>query len=207
MSTLFDLKHYTLHNIPNYRLDFIKVKIKYFMKEFDIKSWPIDCVKIIKDISELSEIQLQIGCASKVSNSFDAIAIYHPSKAVYQIIVNRNKIKYPFKCSKDRRLNFTLAHELGHIFLEHLTIPDELKTAQEKYIEELEADEFAAMLLMPEKLILHTRFLSIAHVADTFNVSTQAAWKRVNNLKILNSLKSSLQSDDDFYVEEPYYFD
>lgn len=204
MSILFDLKHYTLSDIPGYRLEFIRLKLKDFIKTYDINSWPLDCVKIVKEIYESSKIPLQIGAVSKISSNFDAIAIYHPNEEVYQIILNRNKIKYPFKCSKDRRLNFTLAHELGHIFLDHLTIPDELKSERDKYVEELEADEFAARFLMPEKIILSTRFLSINDVANTFNVSTQAAWKRINNLKIF---KSTLQTDDDFYIEEPYYLD
>lgn len=207
MSYLYDLKHYTLPQIPNYRLEFLKLKLKDFILTYNIKTWPIDCVNIIRTISESAKMPLQIGTVSKVSNAFDAIAIYHPNLEVYQIILNRNKIKYPFKCSKDRRLNFTLAHELGHILLGHLIVPDELKSSQEKYIEEVEADEFAAKLLMPEKLILNTSFSSINDVADTFNVSTQAVWKRLNTLRILNLLKSNPQFDDNYYIEEPYYLD
>lgn len=201
MSYLYDLKHYTLPQIPNYRLEFIKLKLKDFIGTYNIKTWPIDCVNIIKTISESAKVPLQIGTVSNVSSAFDAIAIYHPNVEVYQIILNRNKIKYPFKCSKDRRLNFTLAHELGHILLGHLIVPDELKSSQEKYIEEVEADEFAAKLLMPEKLILNTNFSSINDIADTFNVSTQAVWKRLNTLRILNLLKSDAEFDYDWDVD------
>ena len=65
--------------------------------------------------------------------------------------ININKAKYPFEYSRDRRLNFTIAHEIGHIVLEHLLIPRSLKTGIELFIEEHEANEFAGRLLMPEK--------------------------------------------------------
>lgn len=75
------------------------------------------------------------------------------------------------------RLNWTLAHEIGHIYLGH--------TCDEK-IEEIEAHYFAAQLLMPEIVIID---LAIQHhginaeeISDYFHVSYTAACKRVDTI-------------------------
>jgi hypothetical protein len=61
----------------------------------------------------------------------------------YYIAINEKRLlHYPFRFSNDRRLNFTLAHEFGHI-LDHLIISKELKTPSQQQIEEEEANEFA----------------------------------------------------------------
>lgn len=136
-------------------------------------------------------IPLQIGAVSKVSDKFDAVSIYVKEQNVYQIILNKNKVRYPFIDSKDRRLNFTIAHELGHIVLDHLSIPDTYKSDYEKHVEDLEANEFAGKLLMPEKTLVHCNFVSIPAVAKHFNVSNTALWMRLNNLQRLDLLESN----------------
>lgn len=191
MALLYDPRYYTLNKIPNYRLKYIKVKVKEFMKEFNLKFPCVDFVNLLGTINSINGTALLKSSVKEISNNFDALARYYPSDNVFIIILNRNKIKYPFRYSKDRRLNFTLGHELGHIMLGHLAIPSELKTPEEKEIEEYEADEFAAQVLMPENLILSANFISPIEVANYFNVSSQAIWKRLNNLKKLYLLKST----------------
>jgi uncharacterized OB-fold protein len=53
-------------------------------------------------------------------------------------------------------------------------------------MEDLEADEFAARLLMPERLILKSQFSSYQELSKEFLVSDQACYKRLNNLKRLD---------------------
>jgi len=79
----------------------------------------------------------------------------------WAIVVNRNH-------AKTRQL-FTLAHELGHLLLHGYTTPHadrgyklryrNSKSAGGNVLEEIEANQFAAELLMPEDLLL-------ARVAD-----------------------------------------
>jgi ribosomal protein S27E len=88
-------------------------------------------------------------------------------------------------------MNFTLAHELAHIFLEHLNLPDDLKSKDRLVKENLEADEFAGRLLMPEELLLKSNFTSESAVSLEYLVSEQALFKRVNNLKRLDLFKTS----------------
>lgn len=90
--------------------------------------------------------------------------------------------------ARNRCCNFTLAHELGHIFLEHLFIPYELKSEEQRLYEDWEADEFASRLLMPENLILQCNF--ITGLTGQFLVTSQAFFTRVNNLRRLDLFKS-----------------
>lgn len=73
------------------------------------------------------------------------------------------------------RLNWTLAHEIGHIYLGH---------TKNGKIEEIEANWFAAQLLMPEYVIRYMQKLLGAlgpeDLSFCFNVSIDAA---VNRLK------------------------
>ena len=56
------------------------------------------------------------------------------------------------------------------------------------YYEDLEADEFASRLLMPENLILQCNF--ITGLTAQFLVTSYDLFKRVNNLKLLDLYKS-----------------
>ena len=87
------------------------------------------------------------------------------------------------------RRRFTIAHELGHYFLHHkdkkeLKYIDLRSTRRTK--EEVEANKFAAELLMPEKELREEyeklMFPTIDSLADTFGVSNQAMKFRLSNL-------------------------
>jgi Zn-dependent peptidase ImmA (M78 family) len=90
---------------------------------------------------------------------------------------------------------FTVAHELGHYFLGHK--PDEYGvyrrhqlTEGTKHVNEIEADCFAANLLMPENMIKadlakHTFLKDMpAFFALRFGVSPEAMTNRLRNLGI-----------------------
>lgn len=106
------------------------------------------------------------------------------------------------------RQRFTLAHELGHLLLHRYTTPHadgkfvvrfrNAKSATGSDREEIEANQFAAELLMPERLVLgHATRLgldlggdadpeadaaALARLAKRFRVSVQAMSLRVANL-------------------------
>jgi Zn-dependent peptidase ImmA (M78 family) len=104
-----------------------------------------------------------------------------------------------------RRQRFTIAHELGHLLLHpgrpytvdstiRLNWRDDLSSlASDK--EEIEANAFAAALLMPQALVRHalddlraTRSTNESHLIETlaqrFNVSSEAMSIRLVNLGI-----------------------
>ena len=88
-------------------------------------------------------------------------------------------ILYNARAGSVKRQSFTLAHEVGHIYLGHLDDDPEC---------ERQANAFAAELLMPE--VLAARFLStlppgadpVAGLAQTFAVSREMARKNLPGL-------------------------
>jgi Zn-dependent peptidase ImmA (M78 family) len=101
------------------------------------------------------------------------------------------------------RNRFTIAHELGHFILhkeKDLFVDKEFKVMfrgainnNQNYKEEMEANEFAANLLMPEKLLKEevmkmdldfTDEAAIKHLAKKFDVSTTAMSFRIANLQL-----------------------
>lgn len=109
---------------------------------------------------------------------------------------NEKWVIYINKSDSPQRKLFTLAHELGHFFV-HSEMRDEFvdgqlisRTEQEKYAAvELEANEFAGNLIMPEEKIRRElpqeNVLTEKRVIDLakeFNVSAIAMATRLRNL-------------------------
>mgnify|MGYP004500543549 CR=1 FL=1 len=98
------------------------------------------------------------------------------------------------KCSLERR-NFTVAHEIGHLFLHmgYRTNPELWKSVSDDLVynrsgqsdEEYQANEFAAAFLMPEDTFVEIlnknsngNTVNMASVANYFGVSVEAAVTR-----------------------------
>ncbi len=87
------------------------------------------------------------------------------------------------------RLNWTLAHEIGHIYLNH---------SEDGEIEEIEAHWFAAELLMPIPIILNLcRKIHVDNyvLEDLFCVSFEASLKRIDSLNRMCAFSTYLQDD------------
>lgn len=85
------------------------------------------------------------------------------------------------------RQRFTVAHELGHYFLHRDKGPFEdgllFRKEYQRNSREREANEFAALLLMPTNEFRHAiKSENLADVAAKFGVSKQAAEFRRNNV-------------------------
>lgn len=119
------------------------------------------------------------------------------------LLINENVIGYNQTESRVRK-RFTIAHELGHfvlhrdkkpVFLDKLyrfNVPND--DQNEQY--EMEANAFAAAILMPEDLIRKEvesieidlgDEQAIKFLARTFDVSTTAMYFRLLNLKLISS--------------------
>lgn len=108
------------------------------------------------------------------------------------------------------RQRFTIAHELGHLLLHNkkffvdkavkVSFRDK-RSSMAIDNNEIEANQFAAEILMPramiekeisklisKKNIVRNKDLLIGQLADKFDVSTQSMEFRLNNLGILSSL-------------------
>lgn len=95
----------------------------------------------------------------------------------------------------ETRQRFSIAHELGHYLSGHENFSHEHEIfvdRDKKYLDphhrdEEEADEFAAELLMPEPMlkkdVLENK-LNASTLAQKYNVSEQAMWIQLINLKL-----------------------
>ncbi len=97
----------------------------------------------------------------------DVVSYYDPDKKVCIMMVNEQRaFRYP------KRLNFSLAHELGHLVLKHyinyLNKPD--ISAAEKEILEKQADEFAGQFLVNEHKLKEHKRVNNASLSDYFFV-------------------------------------
>jgi hypothetical protein len=92
--------------------------------------------------------------------------------------------------SGERRLRFTIAHEIGHFVLHPERATSERGGATNRATARLEheADQFAAELLMPEHLVRQAVLddgADARRLADRFDVSAQAMSLRLRRLGIV----------------------
>lgn len=94
---------------------------------------------------------------------------------------------YERACKQDGQARYTLAHELGHLFLQHKVINNSFSRCNSKknvpiyYDSEWQADIFAAEFLMPFDLVKN---MSIEHIVKNCGVTKSAAetrWRRIRN--------------------------
>ena len=180
-------RYETLSQLNESSLFLVRNGLKRFMDEYGPFSWPIDCFRLLCDIQRSGRIQLYVVESSGLPGGVDARTWYFAACGYYLMI--RKSVPENWQAqSGSRRCNFTMAHELGHIFLGHLDVPEDAKSEALRSRENAEADEFASRLLMPEDLVLNACFPSRAEMAAAFLVSEQALFHRLNNLRRLDRL-------------------
>ncbi len=175
----------TLPLLGESSLFLIEDRLKRFLAEFGPLTWPLDCFRLVDEISSLGRMPLDVIRADGFTRGFDAVTEYSPALRRYLLVMRQVPPGWKER-SAGRRVNFTVAHELGHIFLGHLSVPREAKPEAWLRMEDAEADEFASRLLMPEELILNARFASRAEMAAGFLVSDRACFRRLNSLRRLD---------------------
>lgn len=93
-------------------------------------------------------------------------------------------------------LNWTLAHEIGHIYLEH---------QEDGPIEEIEAHFFAAQLFMPEYSLymMHQNYgpVSVNDLVEIFGVSPEAARNRIRTMN-KKSTFSATKKDREIWEQQ-----
>lgn len=96
-------------------------------------------------------------------------------------------------CSSPARCRWTLAHELGHIFLGHITEQHPtLSRGVVKDFLDIQADNFAARLLCPEVIAHFCGVQSAEELCDLFDISKQAAqtrWRDLSERRLRGSFR------------------
>lgn len=84
------------------------------------------------------------------------------------------------------RARFTIAHEMGHIFLGHLITKDKAyRSFAKRPEEEQAADVFARDLLAPACVLHELQILKPEQIAHTCEISLQAAQIRAERMRVL----------------------
>lgn len=116
--------------------------VEKVFQQYDITKTPYKFIKVICQNENISLLP--------VPNFSDDIEGWIQNiDGQYDILYNENKI--------EERQNFTLAHELGHYFLQHLKqgslIDSEESLTKNNDEKECEANYFASNFLLPKKLV------------------------------------------------------
>lgn len=151
--------------------------------DFNIRSVPVDVVKIAcsSDISIIKNSEINELKSSEVGASIlDGDKWY----IVYDDTVSKGRIR------------FTLAHELGHIFLGHpLKLGYHARTIDtDKPETEQQADMFAARLLVPACVVWGLDLHTPAEIQQAFDVSLSAAKARASRMQVLYQRNKFLSS-------------
>lgn len=88
------------------------------------------------------------------------------------------------------RKRFSVAHELGHLYLGHLHGHSSSDLNTESF-DQVEANAFAAHLLMPPALLrrdIKGGLRNPSKLAEKYNVSTEAMWFQLRNAGLVNLL-------------------
>ena len=115
-----------MNKIPNKpRYKYVIEKVYEFIISNSISYYPIDIINIIKqnkwNITKYSEIQNKFNCTNDTvcknfqSRDGNTYLYIENKKYSYSIIYNDD-----LTINTDERIRFTLAHEIGHIYLSHL---------------------------------------------------------------------------------------
>ena len=94
------------------------------------------------------------------------------------------------KTQHQHRQRFTIAHEIGHFLLGHTSKNYDFNLKSKKP-KEIEANQFAAELLMPLKMLkqdFENGIKNAKDIAKRYNVSEEAVWWRLYDCKLINKI-------------------
>ena len=163
-----------------------------------ITTFPFSVAELIRTTTDINLVSFhhlrQMGINPLAFGSDDAILLMFDGMTI---------VAYD-QMSLKTRVIFSILHELGHFILEHDMRPNIPKALYDK--QEVEANYFAAQLLMPEQILgeLRKRLLPLNKktVQHYFGVSGEAAELRLGNLEQGLTIRSSWPGEyDDIILE------
>lgn len=161
---------------------FIQRKVLELYQSMDAVSYPINPEIILPCIPKNCRILSYQEMAKVVGCSVHDIAVLCKSSSGathYDIDANRYLILYNADMNTGR-IRWTLAHEIGHIYIGHLEVIEGAEIAyneQRGFYDqfESEADYFAWNLLAPLPIMREMGIRSASEIRATYGLSTQAA--------------------------------
>jgi len=175
--------------IPLYpRRDYAKKLAKEFLIKSKVKALPINpfaiCKQhgfVIRSVKETEDIIHEIDPFDVRENPDCDAKTYLTSKGRYVIV-------YDDAVFSQGRIIWTIAHEIGHIVLKHLTQFEQTEihkglTDKENEVLEKEADAFASEFLAPAEVLLSCKCVKKKMIIKLCGLSDEAAFYRKEYLK------------------------
>jgi Zn-dependent peptidase ImmA (M78 family) len=171
-------------------MDYEKIKnttLEVFLR-FQIKSFPLDCIKILKGYG----IKVESYSSQKPKKKNMCISF---SEDAFTL---KNTVYYNDE-QVSGRIMFSLAHEIGHIALNH--------TAPCTEEQEKEADCFASYLIAPRMAIHYSGCKNHVDVSDMFGMSNEAAQYSFNDYRRWHRRAVYKMNDFDKAIYKHFYND
>ena len=174
--------------IPKYaRYDYCAIKANEFINKYKLYFFPIEPLKIIQHekwgLTKYSELMSEYGC------DLDTVIRCLKSKDGYTILDENNySIAYNDLIEANGRITFTLMHEIGHIYLNHLIDFEKTNiyrsdmTNSENDVLEKEANAFTRNVLAPVDVVNSLNNLSKSYISNFFGITEGAAKTRLDLL-------------------------
>jgi Zn-dependent peptidase ImmA (M78 family) len=167
--------------------DSVKASVKKLRSAVGMESGPVDVEMVAKAVGATLTFE-------PLKEDLSGVLV----KDKDRVVIGVNS-EHPYS-----RQRFTIAHEIGHLvlkhqgelFIDHVVMRRDSRSAQAIDRQEIEANQFAAELLMPEDLVLQSakkcydqsgslpQRQLIEQLAREFKVSPQAMEYRLTNLGI-----------------------
>jgi len=150
------------------RYDEIENAVVDMFEECGSYTVPIDCFAIatalgyiIRPYSSL-DFDDQWEALDRSEDGFSQIEV-NPHTGMYEYVIYYND----YEATNRRRIRFTIFHEIGHIYLGHLSDPE----GKDYQTLESEANFFARSAICPLPLMNMTGMTCIEDICETFDVS------------------------------------
>lgn len=170
------------------RRDYVKKAARTFLLSSEQDSLPVDVKVLFKppsyllyDVAQAEHItQMSIPIEFWNNDTVDALTCYFAG--VFITI-------YKTAGRTLQRIRFSIAHELGHIVLNHLTEFEQpnsfsIFNSHAYHVLEREADMFAAELLAPTPLLKEMGLLDVANIQRVCDISESAADITISDLNL-----------------------
>lgn len=176
--------------IPAYaRYDYCAQKACEFLEEFNVTSYPIDVEKIIYQkkwgLTPYSLLMKEFNCDRE-----KVIRCLRSKDGYTQLDGTNYSIAYNDDPKLGNRKRFTLMHEVGHIYLNHLKDFDITLlyrgslSKEENRVLENEANAFARNVLAPVTLVTQLKEKTPENISSKFGITPNAAHTRINLIEL-----------------------
>lgn len=154
---------------PRPKIGFSRNKARYILKGIGFKEPPVILSDVVNSLKESENLKVK---AWNLGNKVSGVLAIEGKSSYIGYNINQHQ----------HRQRFTVAHEIGHLVLGHSR-----HSSNKSDSIEVEANNFAAELLMPLQTLKENYFSlkDVKVLARKFFVSEEAMWRRLMECKLI----------------------